>query len=251
MSHEPIQDEHTPQAIAARLDDAANLSYLGDFVFGAVDGVVTTFAVVAGVAGAKYPATIALVLGGANLLADGFSMAVGNYLGRKSEREHIEKVRRIEKRHIDMTPEGEREEIRQIFARKGFEGKTLERVVEVITSDRRRWIDTMVTEEFGLQLVTPSPMRAGLSTFAAFVLAGAIPLVPYALPADLSPERIFQASAVATGLTFFAIGWLKGRVLGRPAAWAGIETLLVGGLAAATAYVVGVLLRAWVPGAAL
>jgi VIT1/CCC1 family predicted Fe2+/Mn2+ transporter len=198
MFHQPITEQHTPAAVAARLDEATDHSYLGDFVLGAVDGVVTTFAVVAGVAGARYPATIALVLGGANLLADGFSMAVGNYLGRKSEKEHVEKVRGIEKRHIDVTPEGEREEIRQIFARKGFEGDMLERVVEVITSDRRRWIDTMVMEEFGLQLDTPSPVRAGLSTFAAFVLAGAIPLVPYAFPAVFSPERMFQVSALAT-----------------------------------------------------
>jgi VIT1/CCC1 family predicted Fe2+/Mn2+ transporter len=251
MTHAPVHEQHTPEAVAARLNEATNHSHLGDFVLGAVDGVVTTFAVVAGVAGAKYPGTIALVLGGANLLADGLSMAVGNYLGRKAEKEHVEKVRRIEKRHIDITPDGEREEIRQIFARKGFEGKTLERVVDVITSDRGRWVDTMVTEEFGLQLVTPSPVRAGLSTFAAFVLAGAIPLVPYAFLSALTPERMFQVSSVATGLTFFGIGWLKGRVLGRPAIGAGIETLLVGGLAAATAYVVGVLLRMWVPGAAL
>jgi VIT1/CCC1 family predicted Fe2+/Mn2+ transporter len=248
MSHAPSLEQHTPEAVAARLDGATDHSYLGDFVLGAVDGVVTTFAIVAGVAGAKYPGTVALVLGGANLLADGFSMAVGNYLGRKSEQEHVEKVRRIEKRHIEATPEGEREEIRQIFARKGFEGETLERVVKVITSDRRRWIDTMVTEEFGLQLQTPSPVRAGLSTFAAFVLAGAIPLVPYALGTLLTPERMFQVSSAATGVAFFGIGWLKGRILGVPAIRAGFETLLVGGLAAAMAYGVGVQLDKWVNG---
>jgi VIT1/CCC1 family predicted Fe2+/Mn2+ transporter len=241
-SHRPLEADHSPQAVAERLAQATRHSYLGDFIFGAVDGVVTTFAIVSGSAGAEFSGTVALVLGFANLAADGFSMAVSNYLSTKAEQQVLQQVRRREERHIRDVPEGEREEIRQIFAAKGFEGDLLEQIVEVITSDRRRWVDTMVTEEHGLQLQTPSPTRAALATFAAFVIAGFIPLAPYCLPLEMSPNTVFAVSAIATAITFFAIGWAKGHVLERSRLLSGLETLLVGGAAATLAYVVGVLL---------
>jgi vacuolar iron transporter family protein len=203
---------------------------------------VTTFAIVAGSAGAEFSGMVALVLGFANLAADGFSMAVSNYLSTKAEQQVLQQVRRREERHIHEVPDGEREEIRQIFAAKGFQGDFLEQIVEVITSDRRRWIDTMVTEEHGLQLETASPVRAGVTTFAAFVIAGFVPLVPYCLPLDLSPTMIFAVSAMATAITFFLIGLAKGHVLERDRLISGLETLLVGGAAAVLAYVIGVLL---------
>src|SRR5262245_60870423 len=134
---ELLQSQHTPEVVAARLQNGNQHDYLSAFVLGAVDGTVTTFAVAAGVAGASLPNYVALILGGANLLADGFSMAVGNYLGTQADRQLMEKVRRIEERHIDVVPDGEREEIRQIFANKGFQGDVLEHIVEVITEDRQ------------------------------------------------------------------------------------------------------------------
>src|SRR5690242_13763923 len=139
--------EHTPHAIAQRLASATEHSYLGDFVLGAVDGTVTTFAVVAGVAGAGLGSSVAIILGLANLFADGFSMAAGNYLSTKAEREVVERVRKSEEAHIERHPAGEREEIRQIFAAKGFEGQLLDQIVETITQDRERWINTMLKEE--------------------------------------------------------------------------------------------------------
>ncbi len=250
LHSQDFEQHHHPAAIAARLASSTDHSHLGDFILGAIDGVVTTFAVVAGVAGAGYPAAVALVLGVANLLADGFSMAVGNYMSTKADRQVVEHVREIEQRHIENVPEGEREEIRQIFAAKGFEGELLEQIVEVITSDRHRWIDTMVTEEFGLQLDTPSPVKAGLSTFIAFVVAGFLPLAPYCLPWQQTAETIFAISAASAGIAFFAIGFVKGHLVRRPRLLSGLEILLVGGAAAGVAYGVGLLLRMLVPGAA-
>jgi vacuolar iron transporter family protein len=232
-----LDAEHQPRAIRKRLAARRSHSYLGDAVLGGIDGCVTTFAVVAGSVGAGFPGLVVIVLGFANLLADGFSMAVSNYLGTKSEREQLEKARREEEAHILQIPEGEREEIRQIFARKGFEGDTLERIVEVITQDRQLWVNTMLTEELGLPLEGASPLRAGMATFGAFLLVGLIPLLPFLIP-QLTLDQRFIASSVATAVAFFGIGMAKGAVVGRSSFRSGLETLLTGGGAAVLAYVI-------------
>ncbi|MBX7167310.1 MAG: VIT1/CCC1 transporter family protein [Pirellulales bacterium] len=240
-----LSAEHTPDAIGARLAAATSHSYLRDFVFGAIDGGVTTFAVVCGVAGAQLSSGVAVILGLANLLGDGFSMAMGNYLSTKTDHEVVQHARDVERRHIELIPEGEREEVRQIFAAKGFSGDVLERIVDVITKNERQWIDTMLTDELGLRLDSPSPIRAAVATFAAFCLAGAVPLVPFAVFSAHDRAWLFTLSAIATALVFAITGMLKGYVLQQNRWRAAGETLLVGGGAALVAYLVGVALR-WV-----
>jgi VIT1/CCC1 family predicted Fe2+/Mn2+ transporter len=241
--HAALQAQHTPSAIATRLAAHKPHSYVGDAVLGAIDGCVTTFAVVSGVVGAHLPQGIALVLGLANLCADGFSMAVSNYQKASSEAQRLAQARQSEARHIEEIPDGEREEIRQIFAHKGFRGALLEDIVAVITQDRQRWIETMLMEEHGLPLTGSVPLTAALVTFAGFCLAGLIPLVPFVLPLRLSAPALFVASAWAAGVAFVLIGVCKGHILERPRLRSGLETLLVGGSAAALAYVVGVWLH--------
>ena len=247
-----LENEHTREAIRARVTGATRHSYLGDFVLGGVDGTVTTFAVVAGVAGAglqnvggaSISAAVALVLGLANLIADGFSMAVSNYLSAKSDRQIVDRVRRLEEQHIDEIPEGERQEIREIFSAKGFDDPLLDQIVQVITRNRRQWVDTMLTDEWGLQLETPSPLKSALATFAAFLMAGFVPLVPYCVPTDVHPASLFQYSIALTAVSFVTIGVAKGFVVGRSKFLSALETLAVGGIAASLAYAVGLAFRA-------
>lgn len=236
---------HTRQAIAERLDNGHRHSYLRDFIYGAIDGAVTTFAVVAGVTGAGMASGVVIVLGVANLLADGFSMAVSNYLGTRAERQLLDHHRRTEYQHIDTYPEGEVEEIRQIFARKGFKGKALKQAVAAITRDRQLWVDTMLQDELGLALNGPRAIRAALSTFVAFVVVGAVPLVPYVLD-WLKPGSVPEAFWPSLGMTaaaFFLVGALKSRFVAQAWYWAGLETLAIGGIAAGLAYMVGYLLQ--------
>lgn len=240
-----LEAMHTPGAIKDRLLEGPPHSYLRDFIYGAIDGTVTTFAVVAGVAGAGLSSGIIIILGVANLIADGFSMAVSNYLGTRAEEQLRDRARRIEEDHVRMVPEGEKEEIRQIFAAKGFSGDDLERAVEIITSDRDRWVNTMLQEEHGLPLSGSSPWRAGATTFAAFVVAGLLPLVAYILQA-MAPEsltRPFFWSSVLAGAAFFATGTVKARFVIQKWYVAGLETLAIGGVAAAMAFGIGMLLR--------
>lgn len=240
-----LEAEHTQLAVRKRLSDEPSPSYLQDFIYGAVDGAVTTFAVVAGVEGASLDEKVVIILGGANLIADGFSMAVSNFLGTRAERERRERARRGEQQHIRVVPEGEREEIRQIFAAKGFEGEDLERVVEVITADPELWTDTMMREELGFASTVPNEYRAASATLAAFLTIGFLPLTVFvydlAAPGDV--EDPFLWSAVMTGVAFFVVGALKSRFVDQSWWRSALETLAVGGLAAVLAYAAGAFLQ--------
>jgi vacuolar iron transporter family protein len=237
--------EHTPRAVSRRLGQRPSPSYLHDFIYGAVDGAVTTFAVVAGVAGAELDETVVIILGGANLVADGFSMAVSNFLGSRAERQQRDRALREEQRHIRLVPEGEREEIRQIFAAKGFEGHDLERVVEIITADRDLWAQTMMREELGFGATEPNEYRAALATLAAFLTVGFLPLMVYVfdLVASDDVSHPFMWSAVMTGVAFLVVGGMKSRFVEQSWWRSALETLAVGGLAASLAYAVGALLQ--------
>jgi vacuolar iron transporter family protein len=240
-----LEAEHTPAGVSARLRRRRAPSYLHDFIYGAVDGAVTTFAVVAGVAGANLDETVVIILGVANLIADGFSMAVSNFLGSRAERQRRERARREEEAHIRLVPEGEREEIRQIFAAKGFDGRDLDRIVQVITSDPERWTETMMREELGFASTEPNEVRAALATLVAFITVGFLPLAVYVydLAAPGRVENAFTWSAVMTGIAFLVVGGLKSRFVDQSWWRSALETLAVGGLAAALAYAAGALLQ--------
>jgi len=197
------------------------------------------------VQGAGLAASIIVILGVANLIADGFSMAVSNFLGTRAERQQIQRARRTEQTHIDLFPEGEREEIRQIFRAKGFDGDELERIVDVITADVTQWVNTMITEEHGLPLETRSPWKAGGMTLLAFIVIGALPLLAfiYDLGSESGVANPFLLSTIMTGVAFFIVGALKSRFVDESWYRAGLETLGIGGIAAVLAYAVGVLLK--------
>lgn len=242
---EQLRADHTEQAVSERLNQATSHSYLRDFVYGGIDGAVTTFAVVSGVAGAGLSSGVVIVLGLANLVGDGFSMAASNYLGSKADLQLLEQARKTEQLHIEKYPEGEREEIRQIMAAKGFTGSALEKAVTTITSDRKLWIDTMLQDELGLSLNQPNPVKAALMTFVAFVVIGILPLLSFIVDYlwQGSEMRPFAISTLLTGVAFFGVGAIKARFVAVSWYWSGLETLLVGGIAASLAYTVGLMLK--------
>lgn len=234
---------HTPAAIRMRLAQQSGPSYVRDFLFGAIDGTVTTFAVVSGVAGAGLSSVVIVILGTANLLADGFSMAAGNFLGARADQQLRDKMRRIEEQHIAEFPQGEAEEIRQIFAQKGFHGEDLERAVRTITKNRERWVETMLVEEHGLPARGQAPWKAAAATFVAFVAVGAMPLLPYlAGGAGIEVLRPFEWSCGLTAVAFFLTGAAKSRFVAQSWWVSGLESLGLGGAAAAVAYGVGKML---------
>jgi VIT1/CCC1 family predicted Fe2+/Mn2+ transporter len=234
-----MDHEHTREAIRRRLALGPERSYLRDWIYGGVDGIVTTFAIVSGVVGARLSPSIILILGGASLIADGFAMAAGDYLATQSEGEEFHHAEAVEQRHIKACPDGEREEVREILRTYGIAEDLLDQAVASITTDRDRWVRMMLREEYGLPATMRSPWRAATSTFSAFVACGLVPLIPFVA----GWREAFWSACVATGLMFMLIGALKSRWSTRPWWFSALQTLMVGGGAAVVAYAAGAWLR--------
>lgn len=226
-------------------ESGGDYNWMSDFVYGGIDGAVTTFAVVAGVEGASLSLSVILILGFANLFADGFSMSVGKYLSDKSEKERYERIKAIEYNHLTERRDHEVGEIYDIMGGYGFNGKDLERAVEIITSDKDVWVDLMMRNEFNLTDEGINPLRGAVITFISFVVVGFIPLMTYTLNSflNLSDQNIFYVTAVSTLVALFLVGAVKSKFSVKKWFWSGVETAFFGGLAAAIAYGIGYLLR--------
>jgi len=219
--------------------------FLREFVYGGMDGGVTTFAVVAGATGAHFDISVIIILGLANLIADGFSMSVGSYLSVKSQLEKYRKFRQYELWGVENIPDLERDEIRSIYRSKGLEGKLLDRVVAIITSDKELWVEEMMHGEFQLLPEQKSPISAGTYTFVSFILIGLIPLLPFLFSyfGWISSIPLFETACLLTGLAFVFVGLIKSYVTHTSVRWAIAEALLLGATAASLAYLVGFLLE--------
>ncbi|MBI2541837.1 VIT1/CCC1 transporter family protein [Candidatus Woesearchaeota archaeon] len=224
---------------------AAKEQYLAEFVYGAIDGTVTTFAVVAGATGASLSSAVVIILGFANLIADGFSMAIGNFLSERTQRDLIAREREREEWEIQAVPAGEREEIREIFRRKGFKGKDLDTAVRVVTSDKKVWVDTMMAEELGLLESPKTPWKTAMATYLGFIVIGIIPLLAYVFSyfAPFFERNTFATAVVMTAVALFAVGAIKSYVIRVNLLKSVFETVFIGGAAAAISYYIGFFLK--------
>lgn len=228
-----------------------NKDYIAEFVYGGIDGAITTFAVVAGAEGAGLSLSVVIILGLANLIADGFSMSVGNYFSTKAERDSYEKHKAVEYWEVENLREKEIQEIREIYAAKGFKGELLEQVVEVITSDKDVWVDTMMKEELEISKDERTPISTAAVTFVSFILIGAIPLLAYffeGFSGGMDKDNLFIYSCIFTGIGLSIVGSLKSVVTEKNIVIGVLETLILGGLAAFLAYYVGDILEKVISG---
>ncbi|WP_423818432.1 VIT1/CCC1 transporter family protein [Salinimicrobium sp. TIG7-5_MAKvit] len=218
-----------------------NKDYISEFVYGGIDGAITTFAVVAGAEGADLGIQVVVILGMANLIADGFSMSVGNFFSTKTERDTFERHKQIEYWEVENLREKEVQEIREIYAAKGFKGELLEQVVEVITADKEVWVDTMMKEELEMVKSDKTPYKTAGMTFFSFVIVGSVPLLSYffAGSGPAIDEELFLFSCILTAVALAIIGSLKSIVTEKNIFFGILETLFLGGIAAFLAYFVG------------
>lgn len=218
--------------------------YLGEFVYGGIDGAVTTFAVVSGAVGAGLDNSIIIILGFANLLADGFAMSVGAYLSSKSEKDNYNKHKSLEYWEVENRSQQEREDVELIYRNKGFEGDLLQQVVDTITADKDRWVDVMMKDKLMMSESTKSPFKMGLVTYISFIIIGIIPLFVYVWNYfSAFPGSLFLWTSIFTSIAFIFIGFLKTYVTETSKLKGILETLALGVLAAAVSYFVGDILE--------
>jgi VIT1/CCC1 family predicted Fe2+/Mn2+ transporter len=238
---------HSRQAISEARERHGGTShqYIGDTVYGGLDGIVTTFAVVSGVAGASLGSGIVLIMGLANLFADGLSMATGAYLSSKSEREYYERERQREAWEIEHFPEGERMEMVEIYREKGYSDEDAQTLIDIHSQDKDLWLEEMMVQELGMLPDERKPIISALATLGAFVVAGSVPLLVYLLGliVTIPAELAFPVGIGLSALAMFGLGAAKVLITERNWLQSGLEMLVVGGLAASVAYLIGYLLR--------
>ncbi|HKK77279.1 MAG TPA: VIT1/CCC1 transporter family protein [Saprospiraceae bacterium] len=223
-------------------------AYLGEFVYGGIDGSVTTFAVVAGSVGAGLDSAIIIILGFANLLADGFSMSVGAYLSTRSEAANREKVRLRKAIFIENKPGEARQQLKKVYLEKGLSEEQSDQLANLVTENQSLSEEILLAEE-GVFRQHKSPIAVGLATYVSFIIIGLIPLLVYLWDylGDFAGD-IFLWASILTGLGFILIGSLKSYVTESSLLRGVLETLALGAIAALVAYFVGDILEKLVLG---
>ncbi|MCA9477682.1 MAG: VIT1/CCC1 transporter family protein [Nanoarchaeota archaeon] len=218
--------------------------HIKSIIYGGLDGIITTFAVVSGVAGAHLEAGVILIMGFANLIADGISMAVGDYLSTKAEQEYQKRERQREEWELHHYPKGEKEEMIEIYIRKGYSKEDATKIISLLMKNKDRFVDTMMADELGIPESAENPVTNAAFTFGSFILFGFVPLFAFVGSKLFGwfGEFTFPLSMILTALTMFSLGAAKVRLTGRDWLKSGLEMLFVGGLAASAAYGIGVLL---------
>ena len=206
-----------------------------DVVIGMADGLTVPFALAAGLTAAVASSQVIVTAGLAEVAAGAIAMGLGGYLAARSDQEHYASEERREYEETVTLRDVELAEVATIFRGYGLEGAALEQVTSAIAADQKRWVDFMMRFELGLE--RPDPRRAPISAFTiaiSYVVGGLIPLAPYILGLDINRALIF--SVVFTGLALAVFGAVKGRLTGMNLVKSALQTMLVGGLAAAAAF---------------
>ena len=206
-----------------------------DIVIGMSDGLTVPFALAAGLSGANISTRLIITAGLAEIAAGSIAMGLGGYLAARSDAEHYQSEREREKQEILDKPKVEREEVAHILRSFGLSDEHLTPVVEAIISHPKRWIDFMMRFELGLE--RPDPKRAlksALTIAGAYIAGGFIPLAPYLLLA--TAQSALVSSVVVTLIALAVFGFVKGHFTGASPWRSALQTVLIGGLAAAAAF---------------
>jgi VIT1/CCC1 family predicted Fe2+/Mn2+ transporter len=212
-----------------------NTETVRDVVIGMADGLTVPFALAAGISAAIASTHVVVTAGLAEIVAGATAMGLGGYLAARSDHEHFLSEQKREYAEVEKLPEQERKELREIFEQYGLDGPEVDGIVTAISADKTRWVDFMMRFELGLE--KPDPKRAPISAAtiaASYAIGGLIPLAPYMIEDDI--HRALTHSAIFTGLALLVFGAVKGRLTGADPLRAGLQTFVVGGLAAGAAF---------------
>jgi VIT1/CCC1 family predicted Fe2+/Mn2+ transporter len=218
--------------------------YIKSIVYGGLDGVVTTFVVVAGATGASLSDGILLIFGIGSLLGDALSMGIGDYASSHSELEYFQAERAHHTMLFEHNPEQEIVNIGSAFKKKGLNEHDAKTVAHIVAKHKKTAVEIMMLNEHGIVELNTSPIKKGLYTFLSFLVFGSIPLLVYlASPAlPCMKDHTFFAASLLTGITIFTLGALKVRITQRNWLLSGLQMLVSGGSSATLAYCIGKLL---------
>lgn len=225
-------------------------AYLKEVVYGGIDGIITTFAVVAGFSGAalsnestmQISFLVVLLFGLSNLFADGVSMGLGNFLAVRSEQGLYNSLRAKEERDSLCNEDGEADETTRILIQRGFSEEDAQTLTAIYRKNDQYWVDFLMSNE--LKMPDPTGENAiytGFATFVAFVSFGIIPLIPFVVMGSFNPETVFWFSTGGAGVALVILGILKWRIVGTGLVRSVSGIVLVGSVAAAVAFFVGTL----------
>lgn len=219
-------------------------------MFGGLDGIVTCFAIVATAYGAGLSPHAVFMLGISNLVADGFSMGLGDYFSAKSELEYSVAERRREMWEFENYPEGEQLEMVELYRKKGFSHGDASVIIKTMSKYPDFFVDHMMVEELGINPpdFSSSPAKSGVVMFLAFCFFGLIPIMSFAaslafLP--LSHQGCFIVSTIMTLVTLFVLGAAKGAFIRQSKIWAGLTMVLNGAIAVGLGFGCSLLLSSW------
>lgn len=227
-----------------KISDSKLGYYIKSIVYGGIDGIITTFAVVTGAAGANLSSGVIIILGFANLIADGISMAVGDYLSSKSENEFTSKQKAKHKQKLKENSKEEKEKTVKLFINKGFSKEDSKHLAETYSHNTNAWLDFKLKEELDIIEDDNSPIRNALATFFSFIFFGFMPLLIYviSLITLIEDNSKLLVSVIITGITMFLLGALKSMFSTKHWLRSGLEILVLGGVAAFVAFGIGKLL---------
>jgi VIT1/CCC1 family predicted Fe2+/Mn2+ transporter len=218
--------------------------YLKSIVFGGLDGIITTFAIVAASAGGGVGTDFVLMMGFANLIADGISMGFGDFLSTKAELDFAKLEMKREEWECDNNLDGEIQEMVDIYKEKGMTHDEATQVISVFSKHRKLFVDLMMVEELGIMPPDPddSPAKAGLVTMLSFFAFGSIPLWFYTgfhAAGWTDKTAMFAIACASTGVAIFSLGFFKAFFTHQNKMMSGLGMLLNGTFAAAAAYLIG------------
>lgn len=196
-----------PRHIEPHLSESSGIR---DFVFGFGDGINTSLGIAAGVGGADVSSNIIILAALVGMFTGAKAMAVQNYLAVKAQRELLKSEIAREEWEMENKADVERQEIEEIYKAKGFEGKDLEMIVNKITSNKKVWLDTMLTEELKLNVeIVGNPLKSAFRMFGAFLIGGILPIIPFFFSSGYTPIIIAVGISLSTS---FAVGAAKSRL---------------------------------------
>jgi vacuolar iron transporter family protein len=206
-----------------------------DIVIGMSDGLTVPFALAAGISGAVAATGIVVTAGLAEIAAGSIAMGLGGYLAARTDFEHYTTEQKREYDEIEYVPDKEKEEVAEVFRNYGMNDVQITPILAAMSANPKQWVDFMMRFELGLE--TPDPRRARTSALTiglSYIVGGLIPLTPYILIHNLSTALL--VSVIVTLIALFLFGYIKGRFTGLNPLRGGLQTILVGGLAAGVAF---------------